>query len=42
METKCFICEKTDTNVVYLKCVHEGKEKLVCVRCLPILIHGAH
>lgn len=42
MEIKCFVCEKSDINVVYLKCIHEGKEKLVCVRCLPILIHGAH
>ena len=28
METKCFVCEKTDKDVVYLKCIHEGKEKL--------------
>lgn len=39
---KCFVCGTTDKERVYLPCVHSGEEKLVCVRCLPILIHGAH
>ncbi len=39
---KCFVCGTTDKERVYLPCVHAGEEKLVCVRCLPILIHGAH
>lgn len=39
---KCFICGITDKDRVYLPCLHAGEEKLVCVRCLPILIHGAH
>ena len=30
------------TDNTYLNCVHEGKEALVCVRCLPALIHGQH
>lgn len=42
MEIKCLTCGATDDDRVYLKCVHEGEEKLVCVRCLPVLIHGAH
>ncbi|MDI6801558.1 MAG: hypothetical protein QMD01_05840 [Thermodesulfovibrionales bacterium] len=41
-EIKCFVCGATDNNRVYLPCIHSGEEKLVCVRCLPILIHGAH
>ena len=42
METKCFVCDTTDNERIYLQCVHEGEEKLVCVRCLPMLIHGVH
>jgi len=42
MEIKCFVCGATDNNVVYLNCVHEGESKLVCARCLPVLIHGPH
>jgi hypothetical protein len=39
---KCFVCGTTDKERVYLPCFHAGEEKFVCVRCLPILIHGAH
>lgn len=42
MKAKCFVCGTEDKDRVYLKCIHEGEEKLVCVRCLPMLIHGAH
>ncbi len=42
MEVKCFVCDREDKGSVYLRCVHEGEEKLVCARCLPILIHGGH
>lgn len=42
MAVKCFNCGAQDTDRVYLNCVHEGQEKFVCVRCLPVLIHGAH
>ncbi len=41
-EVKCFVCGASDTERVYLPCIHSGEEKLVCVRCLPMLIHGAH
>ncbi|MDI6743751.1 MAG: hypothetical protein QMD07_00070 [Thermodesulfovibrionales bacterium] len=42
MEPTCFVCGQSNKGVVYLKCIHEGTEKFVCVRCLPVLIHGAH
>lgn len=42
MEAKCFVCGTTEKNRVYINCVHEGENKLVCVRCLPVLIHGGH
>jgi hypothetical protein len=41
-KVKCFVCGTSDKDRVYLHCIHEGEEKLVCARCLPILIHGAH
>lgn len=37
---QCFICTITDKERVLLPCLHEGKDKFVCVRCLPSLIHG--
>jgi len=42
MKVKCFACGAEEPGRVYLMCVHEGEEKFVCVRCLPMLIHGAH
>jgi hypothetical protein len=36
----CFVCGATDKERVYLQCVKDGEEKYVCVRCLPVLIHG--
>jgi len=42
MSVKCFVCGATDRERVCLACVHEGEEKHVCVRCLPVLIHGGH
>lgn len=41
-EIKCFVCNNNEASRVYLPCYHEGKEKMVCTQCLPILIHGAH
>jgi hypothetical protein len=37
---QCFVCNISDKERVLLPCLHEGKEKFVCVRCLPVLIHG--
>lgn len=42
MECKCFVCGTQSKDRVYLECYHEGEKKMVCVRCLPPLIHGAH
>jgi hypothetical protein len=42
MSAKCFVCGATDKDRVCLECIHEGERKHVCVRCLPVLIHGAH
>jgi len=42
MPVTCFVCGTAEKDKVYLKCIHEGVEKTVCVRCLPILIHGQH
>jgi len=41
-ELKCFVCGSDDKEKTYLPCWNEGKEKIVCTRCLPMLIHGAH
>lgn len=41
-EIKCFVCGAEDVARIYIPCVHEGSEKFTCVRCLPMLIHGAH
>jgi hypothetical protein len=40
MSVSCFVCGASDKNLVYLPCVHEGEQKHVCTRCLPVLIHG--
>lgn len=42
VEIKCFVCGTTDATRTYLPCYHEGTEKIVCTRCLPMLIHGSH
>ncbi len=39
--SKCFVCGATSEDRVLLKAEEKGEEKLVCVRCLPPLIHGA-
>ena len=41
-ELKCFVCGSEDKEKTYLPCYNEGNEKIVCTRCLPSLIHGAH
>lgn len=39
---QCFVCNAQDSERVLLSCLHEGVQKYVCVRCLPVLIHGGH
>lgn len=40
--SRCYVCGAGDKERVLLRCVEKGEEKYVCVRCLPILIHGGH
>lgn len=42
MKATCFLCNISDKDRVLLPCRHEGADKYVCVRCLPVLIHGGH
>ena len=39
-EQQCFVCGSNGDDRVLLNCRHEQEEKCVCVRCLPMLIHG--
>lgn len=41
-KSKCFVCGTDSDQRVLLKCEEKGEEKSVCVRCLPVLIHGKH
>lgn len=38
----CLQCGATSDEVVLLNCENKGQPQWVCVRCLPILIHGSH
>lgn len=40
LKAECFLCKTNDEAGVYLRCVYRGEELFVCVRCLPVLIHG--
>lgn len=42
MENKCMNCGATSKEKVLLPCEDKGEKKYVCVRCLPVLIHGQH
>jgi len=37
---KCLNCGATSQEKVLLPCEDKGEKKYVCVRCLPVLIHG--
>ena len=39
---KCLECGSTSDQAVLLTCLKDNEQKWVCVRCLPILIHGGH
>ncbi len=41
-EKQCFLCSATSHKAPLLACEHQGQAKWVCVRCLPVLIHGVH
>ncbi len=40
MKNACFNCENTSNEAALIKCEVKNEEKWVCVRCLPMLIHG--
>lgn len=40
MANKCFNCGNTSNDAPLLQVERGGKLEWVCVRCLPILIHG--
>jgi hypothetical protein len=37
---KCFMCGAKESEAVLLSARKDGKTFWVCVRCLPVLIHG--
>jgi hypothetical protein len=37
---QCIQCERTSEERVLLQAEKKGKTVWVCVRCLPVLIHG--
>jgi len=39
-ELECANCGTTSELTPVLSYVHQGEEKHVCTRCLPMLIHG--
>ena len=38
----CSVCNATSDDRVLLKGEQKGEKAWVCVRCLPMLIHGGH
>lgn len=41
-EKKCLVCQATSQERILLSAVEKNRMVWVCVRCLPMLIHGAH
>ena len=39
---QCAVCEATSEDRVLLEGEQKGEKINVCVRCLPVLIHGGH
>ncbi|GBD96095.1 hypothetical protein BMS3Abin06_00978 [bacterium BMS3Abin06] len=42
MEHKCLNCGVASEEVILLSCEYKGELLYVCVKCLPVLIHGSH
>jgi hypothetical protein len=38
-DVKCLNCENKDENIPLIAVRTSGKEKWICVQCLPIIIH---
>lgn len=39
-EEKCFMCQTSEKETVLIYARKDGEFFWVCVRCLPVLIHG--
>ncbi len=39
-EAKCMVCKATSAEKILLQAEDKGKRTWVCVKCLPMLIHG--
>lgn len=37
----CFVCGCSDDIRICIQVIDKGEAKYVCVRCLPVLIHGS-
>ncbi len=42
MKDKCLNCGIESDDVLLLSCNYKGEMLYVCIKCLPVLIHGAH
>ncbi len=40
MMEECFNCKRSEEEEKLLTFRHKGESKYVCVKCLPMLIHG--
>ncbi len=40
VEPRCMLCKATSNERVLLQAQDKGKDAWVCVKCLPMLIHG--
>jgi hypothetical protein len=42
MEHKCLNCGVASNEVILLACKFKEESLYVCIKCLPVLIHGSH
>jgi hypothetical protein len=42
MNHKCLNCGIGSERVVLLSCEYQGETVYVCMKCLPVLMHGSH
>lgn len=42
MDCKCFVCGGSEKDKIFIEVIQNNEKKMVCVRCLPVLIHGGH
>lgn len=42
MEDKCLNCGVASDEVLLLSCSFKNEPLFVCIKCLPVLIHGSH